>query len=327
MASELDAVLGGQSAPVETPAATPAADTPAPTTISPAVTPEAGKPVAPAPGQVAAKPEAEAKPASAAPEGQAAPVVSDEQLLNAAGLTESPDKKVGRLERDHAASSKEARRLLDENKSLKDILNDQGADIARDEQGKIVGLVATKKYTKDAATLDLKFADLPENVQALAEADPQKFMEAIVQKAKLALTRVTPTIEKNTVALSPERHEAAVSYLEGMKTESGDLKFPGLAANRKLIEQTLNAPSASKALKEFYNQEPEEAIALLHLRFEAARAYIAGQSEKAAAAIAAKRKAADTTLQPVSSGGGVPTAGDGADSDIGNQVAHARMKY
>lgn len=316
-----EALLGGQPVPV-TPAAAPAE----PISATPA--PDAGKQIAPAPGQAEAKPETTATPAVAAPAaGQAPTAVSDEQLLNAAGLTESPEKKLSRLERDHSASSKEARRLLEYSKGLEDVLKEQGVDIAKDETGKPIGFVASKKYSKDMPGLDIKFKELPDETQAQFESDPQKFVDYIVDKAKKVLTRVVPTLEKTVLPLSPERHEAAVSYLADMKWETGDAKFPGLAANRKLIEQMINAPSGSKALKEFYNQEPELALALLNLQLDHARSHIAEQAQKAVEAIEAKKKAAESNPQPQPSGGGVPAVGESQTDDLASQVAHAKLGY
>ena len=320
-----EALLGGQSAPV----AAPAAAAPAPVVAEPISTTPApqvpASPVAPVPAQAEAKPAATATPAVPAPViGQASPVISDDELLNAAGLTESPDKKLSRLERDHSASSKEARRLLEFSKGLEDVLKEQGVDIAKDETGKPIGFIASKKYSKDAPGLDLKVKDLPDEIQAEFDGDHQKVVDFIVDKAKKALTKVVPTLDKTVAPLSPERHETAVNYLADMKWETGDPKFPGLAANRKLIEQMINAPSGSKALKEFYNQEPEMALALLNLQLDHARSHISDQARKAAEAIEAKKKAADSTPQPVPSGGGAPTLGGG--DDLESQTTQGRLQ-
>jgi len=325
MDANTEAILSGQPASiVAAPVATPAPATPI--SITPA--PDAGNPPAPAPVQAEAQPAPTATPAVPAPvPGQASPAISDEQLLNAAGLTESPDKKLSRLERDHSASSKEARRLLEFSKGLEDVLKEQGVDIAKDEQGKPVGLVAGKKYSKDAAALDIKVKDLPDEIQALFETEPQKAVDFIVDKAKKSLTKVVPTLDKIITPLSPERHETAVNYLADMKWETGDAKFPGLAANRKLIEQMINAPSGSKALKEFYNQDPETALALLNLQLDHARAHIIEQGKKAAETIEAKRKSAELNPQPLPAGGGVPSIGGESEGDLASQVAHAKLGY
>ena len=338
--SELDQLLGGSEqatidATTGQPAAAPAAagaTTPADSQNTPPSNPataDQGKPTAPAAGQATGQPGSQAKPAGAAPaaSGQAAPEISDEQILAAAGLTETPEIKLSRLERDHAASSKEARRLLEDNKKLAEMLQEQGLEIARDENGKPAGLTAGKKYSKEAAALELKFKDLPADIQAKLEDEPQKVVDYVLDRARKAFVRAMPTMDKQVAPISQERHETAVGYLSDMKWETGDPKFPGLAANRKLIEQQLNAPNVSKALKEFYHREPELALALLNLQLDHARNHVAEQAKKAAAATAAKKKDADATLQPQPSGGGGVTLGDGSDGDLGDMVARAKLQY
>lgn len=280
-----------------------------------------GKLSAPESGQAEAnKPGEQDKSGKAAPDpkkdGQAEPKVSDEELLKAAGLSETPEKKAGRLERDLAASSKEARRLLDYSKKLEEFLQDQGIEIGKDESGLPAGLIAGKKYSKEAASFDLKFKDLPEEIQAKMEDEPQKVVDYVLDKAKKAFARVAPTIEKQISPISQERHETALKYLEDMTWESGDKKFPGLAANRKLIEQQINAPNANKALKEFYHQEPELAVSLLNMQLDHARAHIVEQVKKAAEAKETKKKAAESSLANTQTAGG--QAAISLSSDGGN---------
>lgn len=317
----LDAILSGL------PAAPAAPSDPAPAAAP--VAPAGQTPTSTPPANAGGNGGAATAPAGAEPAkgGQAAPQVSDDEVLAAAGLTESPEKKAGRLERDYAASSKEAKRLLEVTKSLEGILSDQGIDIAKDENGRPIGLIATRKYSKEAGSLDIKVKDLPDDIQAKFESDPQKVVDYIVSKAKQSMTRAVPTLEKSVLPLSPERHETAVNYLAEMKWETGDTKFPGLAANRKLIEQMINAPTASKALKEFYYQEPELALALLNLQLDHARQYRLGQVQKAAEAIAAKKKAAESQPQPSPLGGGEPTIGGPQGDDMVTQITKARLRY
>ncbi len=334
MDANMEAILSGQPASITTapeaapaPVAVPAATSAEPISTTPPV--ESGQPkAAPESGPAEVVPETSKTPASPAP-AKSEPsetAISDEQLLNAAGLTESPDKKLGRLERERSAESKENRRLKVLSQSLEDILKEQNVDIAKDEHGKPVGLTAGKKYSKDIAGLDMKVKDLPDEIQAMFDTEPQKAIDYIVDKARKSMTKVAPTLAQAAAEpLSPERHETAVSYLADMKWETGDVKFPGLAANRKVIEQMLNAPSGSKALKEFYNQEPEMALALLNLQFDHARAHIAEQGKKAAEALIAKKKATDASPQLQPSGGGVPAIGGTPEGDLASQVAHAQL--
>ena len=121
-----EALLGGnQPAAIIPASAVPGAASPAAQPIS--QTPSQAP--APTVGAVTT-PGTPAQPAGAEPAkgGQAAPAVSDEQLLTAAGLTESSEKKLGRLERENTASGKEAKRLLEYARKLEGILEEQGAD-------------------------------------------------------------------------------------------------------------------------------------------------------------------------------------------------------
>lgn len=329
MDEQSQAVLMGRSDGTTTPPSP--VPVPAPTTVpvpvdAPISTtpPTPASPAAPVAGQAtAATPEAATTPTPPAPvKGQAEVAVSDEQLLASVGMDEAPDKKLGRVEREYAASSKESRRLSEYVKRLRDTLDKQGLVVTEDDQKLPTGLFATKKYNKDVGELALKFKDLPEASQVLFESEPQKAIDMIVDKAKKALVRVTPTTDQLPVAaISPERHETALAYLNDAKWETGDVRFPGMTANRKLIEQMVNSPTTPKGLKDFYNQEPEMALSLLHLQLEHARSHIRKQVTKAAEAAEAKTKAADAgpTLAP--SGGGVPSLEQPGGGSYADQLA------
>ena len=307
------AALMGQSAPTTQPISTPA----------PQVT---ASPSAPASAQANVTPETTATPTVQAPvKGQAEPAISDEQLLAAVVAAESPAMKLSRIEREYGASSKEARRLADYVKKAREILDEQGISITEDDQKLPAGLLPNKKYTKDAGELGIKFEDLPEKTQELFVEKPQAAIDFLIDKAKRALTKVSPTLEQApTPSVSPERHETAISYLAEAKRETGDLQFPGLAENRKLIEQSLAAPSASKALLDFYKQAPEEAIAMLHLKFEHARSFLRDQATKIALAAQAKSDAANANPTNAPTGGG--TASIGTVSSTGNAYADSLLK-
>jgi len=323
----LDDILAGSTPST---VVTPDAAAPAAQPSSSPASADPGKQNAPAAGQDAdstGKTDKTADPAPVSTDGQAEPQISDDELLNAAGLTETPDRKLSRLERDYAASSKETRRKDGAIKGLEAMLGDQEIKIEWDEQGQPVGLLAGKGYSKESAAFNLKFKDLPEEIQAKIEDDPQVLVDFVMAKAAKALIRVTPTLDKQVVPVSQERHETVVGYLADMKWETGDAKFPGLAANRKLIEKQINAPNVPKALKDFYNQEPELAVSLLNLQFDHARAHVTEQAKKLIEATAAKKKDADNSAQPTPSGGGSPTIGGDGTDDIGTAVATAKTLY
>lgn len=299
------ALLSGQpaSAPASTaPVATQPISTPAPQTVA--------SPAAPAPVQASATPATTTVPTvqNAASSGQAEPAISDDQLLAAVGPVESPVQKASRLEREYSASSKEARRLSDYVKKVKESLEEQGISITEDDQKLPAGLLPTKKYSKEMGSLDIKFDELPENVRDLADADKQKFVNTIVERVKRAMTKVIPTTEQAPLpAVSPELHEATISYLAEAKRETGDLQFPGLTNNRKLVEQALNAPTTAQSVRDFYRHDPAAAIEYLHLKFEHARSFLRDQMIKAAQVAAAKLAAANANPTPAPTAGGAPS--------------------
>jgi len=324
-----ESILSGQPTSIATaPAAAPAPAAPA-VPISPPPVDPGQPPPAPVVDPAVVKPDSSKIDATPAPAKSEPPeqTVSDEQLLAVAGIAETPEKKLGRLERERSAEGKENRRLSEYVKRLKeDILDAQGLIVTEDEQKLPNGLLAGKKYSKDIAGLDIKVGDLPDEIQALFETDQQKVVDFIADKARKAMTKVVPTLaQAAALPLSPERHETAIQYLTDMKWETGDVKFPGLAANRKVIEQMINAPSCSKALKEFHNQEPETALALLNLQLDHARSHITEQGKKAAEALETKKAANDTNPQPQPAGGGTPIIGGAPAGDLASQVAHAPL--
>ncbi len=305
-------LLGGQSAPAPA-SAMPSPVAPTPSSISTPAPQPSASPATPAAGQASATPGTTTTPATPAPaaSGQAEPTVSDEQLLAAAGLAETPEKKLGRIEREYSASSKEARRLSEYAKRVKDALEEQGITITEDEQKLPTGLFATKKYSKEMGELNVKFADLPEDKQKLFDSEPQKAIDFLVEKARKAFTKIVPNTDQMPVnSISPERQETAIAYLNDAKWETGDVRFPGLQANRKLIDQMINAPTTPKTVRDFCNQEPELAYSLFHLQLEHARSHIKEQALKIAAAAKTKADAANANPTPAPTGGGTPTLGN-----------------
>jgi len=252
-------------------------------------------------------------------------VVSDDDLKKHLGLSESPEQKVARLDREYAASSKESRRLTETNKKISELLKEQGLELAV-ENGVPVGFVPGKNYSKNAAEFDLKLKDLSEDERALFETDPQKAVDAVIARAQKAFVRAMPTIDRMIQPVSPEREEAALNHLKSETWESGDKKYPDFDKNIGLVKQIINAPNISKALKDFYNQEPEMATEYLLYRINAARTYVLDQARKIKETKEQKEKEARQTPSFGPHGGGTPTLG--ADTgDIGDQIAKAGLRY
>ena len=316
------AALMGMSAPA--PAVTPPA---ANTQISPPPVSNSQPLPAPVADPAVVKPATTATPTSPAPaqSGPSETVISDEQLLNAVGIAEKPEMKISRLEKERAAEGKENRRLTEYFKKAKELLEEQGVSIVEDDQKLPAGLLPTKKYTKDVGELNVQFKDLPEKTQELFVENPQKAIDFLMDKAKRSLTKVIPTTEQAPIpSVSPEKHEEMLSFLAEAKCETGDLQFPGLAKNRRIIEKVLNAPNADKDILDFYRQAPSKALEFLHLRFEHAKSYILKQQAKAVQAALAKAQAAESNPTNAPTGGG--TASIGTASSTGNAYTDDLLK-
>ena len=310
------------------PAATPA---PATQPISTETAPSTGDntaQAAPASGQPAEKPGESAKPPLPSSEQIAADAKkAEDDLKSALGMAESPEQKQQRLERDYAASSKEAKRLADESKKLIARLKDQGIDVAN--VNGVIDLVANSKYSKDASELEIKFKDLDEKSQELFVESPDKAIKLIVDRARQAFVRAAPTADRIVMPLSPERESEAVNFLVNDSYATGEKKHADITENAGLIKQMLDAPGGSKALKEFFNQEPEKALEYLNLKVRAAKQFIKDSAAKVIEAQKQKElKAASTPpFGPASGGAASIGGGKSTDKGIGYQIAHASMGY
>ncbi len=241
-------------------------------TISPAsagtATPANGNPASPAPagGQLA---QAEgAKPATQQP-AQAQPVeISPEELLQEASFKRSPEEEAQLLQSRYQASSKEAKRLTEQLAALKKSLaDDHGVEAMFDKEGKFRGYKATEKYSKDLPDLSLKLSDLTDKEREQIENDPEKAVEIIASKvserAKKALTRVAPTIEKMVEPLSEERMTALHDYMASKKDATGSLVYPDYAKDRAVVDQYLANPGLPQEVRDVFNAHPSIMLDLI----------------------------------------------------------------
>jgi len=328
MDATTEAVLMGKSDPVVT---TPTAAIPAAQPISGATaSPTDGNAATPAPvdGQTATvKPSDPAKqPLPSTPEQIAADAKkAEDDLKNALGFSENPEQRTARLEREYAASSKESRRLTEANKRLSALLKEQGLDLV-EEKGVPVGFVPNKAYSKDVPDLDLQFKNLTESEQELFTESPDKAIKMVLERAKQAFVRATPTLDRAPAQVSPEREAEAASFLSKETWTDGTPKHGDLAENAGLIQQIMTAPNASKALKEFANSEPEMIREYLNLKIRAAKTFLKDQAQKVIAAKTEKENKAAQVPDFGPSGGGSPSLGVASD-DIGSAIAKAGHGY
>jgi len=249
---------------------------------------------------------------------------AEDDLKSALGMAESSEQKQQRLERDYAASSKEAKRLAESSKKLLARLKDQGIDVA--DIGGNIDLVANSKYSKDAIAFKVDFKDLDEKTQELAVEQPQKFIDEIVKRAQQMLVRAAPTIDHVIAPLSPERESEAVNFLVNDSYLTGEKKHADITENAGLIKQMLDVPTANKALKEFRDQAPEMALEYLNLKIRAAKQFLKDSAAKVIAAKIEKENKAAQVPDFGPSGGGSPSLGVASD-DIGSAIAKAGHGY
>jgi hypothetical protein len=316
--------------PTPAPAATPAPATPQPISTVTAP-PTDGKPAqaAPVDGQPAVvKPGEPAKPPLPSPEQIAADAKkAEDDLKSALGMAESAEQKQQRLERDYAASSKEAKRLADESKKLTARLKEQGLDVAIVNGA--VDFVANSKYSKDASEFEIKFKDLDEKSQELFVESPDKAIKLIVDRARQAFVRAAPTADRIVMPLSPERESEAVNFLVNDSYMTGEKKHADITENAGLIKQMLDAPSVNKALKEFRDQAPEMALEYLNLKVRAAKQFIKDSAAKVIEAQKIKEQKAASTppFGPAGGGSAALGASDGSGDSMARQIARADIGW
>tara|TARA_R110000824_G_scaffold33479_2_gene107237 strand:- start:2497 stop:3510 length:1014 start_codon:yes stop_codon:yes gene_type:complete len=247
--------------------------------------------------------------AADAPTGQADAAASDDDILAAMAPTETLEQQYARTKREAGASRAEALRLKKVEDGIKDIFSKQGLDFVLNDDGDVIGVAPNDKYNggKSETAMALKFTDLTSDEQDRFESDPQALIDHVLNQARSGLVRVAPTVEKPIASLSPESEKANFEFLSGMVLEDGvTKKHPNLSLNETIIKQNLNAPT-NKALKDFYNQQPDMAIALLDSYVDKTRSLIAGRAKLLETAHNNKQQEADSTITTGPSGGGVPS--------------------
>ena len=242
--------------------------------------------------------------------GEAVTEPTSEEILAQLGTKETPDAKLARLEREGGASRKEALRLKKANEAYARILKEQALVPVADEEGVPKHLAPGEGYGK-GEDFGMKFADLSEEQQTRYEVDPQALIDLTINRAKKALIRVTPTVEKAVQPISQEREHAAIEFLSEVTFDDGETKkHPNLKANAATIEQYLAAPG-NEALREFRNQSPELAIGMIDSYIETIKTlFFAKAKQNADEATKKKESEAANTFVPGPQGGGEPAIVD-----------------
>jgi hypothetical protein len=232
---------------------------------------------------------------------------TDEDLLAAMSPTETPEAQTARLKREAGASRKEALRLKKVSDGAIERLAEQGIDLETDDEGNVIGLSANEKYNKgEAANLSVKFSDMSEEQQEQFESNPQALIDHVLKQATSRLVRAVPTVEKRVSSISPEQEQSAIDHVAGLVLADGESKkHPNLEKNLPIIRQQIDAPSNS-ALRDFYNQQPDLALALLDAQVDKTRRILTDKASALAAAKDKKIQDANSSVSPAPSGGGEP---------------------
>lgn len=284
----------------------------APSQKTPTSQPEPGQAARaePGPGQgdgTGATPKAGAQePASKSGQASASVDIKPEDILAHIGLKETPDQELARLKRDYGASRTEVLRLKKVAEGLPRILEAQGLTPVFDEQGEVVGLAPGEKHPASAKDAAIRFDQLDEREQALAETKPQAFIDLIADRLKKTLVRPAPTVEKAIQPVSAEREQAIVAHLAELTYDDGETrKHPNIKDNLPIIRQMVSAPS-NAALKDFLNAMPDLALSLLDARVEQARSFLTQMARRATETQTKKENEAGKSFIPAPAAGGSP---------------------
>lgn len=216
------------------------------------------------------------------------PSVKPEDILGAMRFQRSPEEEAERLRTEHAASSREAKRLNEMVKAVqKALAEEQGIDTLFDKEGKLQGFKANERYSKEAADLKISYDELTDKQKQLLADDPEKgfaqVVESVIARAKKAYTRVTPTVDKIIEPLTEDRFKAALDFLGTRKDSlAGEVMYPELGADAPILAQVMNDPSLPKAIKDAAAQHPDIMLELLYAKMALTKQRLTAWAKKKA---------------------------------------------
>ena len=249
--------------------------------------------------------------------------VSEEELEKALVAEESQKSKLERLERDYGASSKEAKRLSTERKTIDAALAEQGLKLVI--KGDKLDLIPTEKYSKDGKPYEPEKIDLNKlsvaDIDALESGDVSeiqkvfdKLLSSVAENAKAKLVRAEPTRDKEAPTISQEKIDSVFDYLANAKDELDMQKHENIATNRKLIENYINNSAQPQALREAFAQAPETVAALVNSYINATRQALIKRAEAAKSAAEKKAQENQRKSKSQASDEGAVRHSGGADS-------------
>lgn len=206
------------------------------------------------------------------PQGQA-PEITDDDIAGALNPEESADAKVERLERDYSASSKEAKRLKNESKALNEALESQGLKVVI-KDGK-ASLVATEKYSDQAASFDADLSKLSTADQEALESGDLEQVSGVVgkliEKAKEAYVRAQPNLDREPISISDEKKSAVFESMAAAVDVNDQPKHENFSQNQKHIEGIINNSAVNESVREAFAAAPEFMSEVLNNHINAIR--------------------------------------------------------
>ena len=226
------------------------------------------------------------------PDGQD-PEVDDDELSTALKGDETAEAKLARLERDHGASSKEARRLGDTVKAYKKAFEAQGLKpVVKDGE---VSFVPTEKYSDKPAITEVKLADLPTaKLEALESGDieqMQPVIDELLKKQQESLVKPQPNLEKEPPAISDEQKAAVFEEMAAAVDVNDEPKHENFEKNQKHIEAAVK----DKGLEVAFAENPEFIAELMNMYINDLRAKLIAKKKAAAATVTKKETDAQTS--------------------------------
>ena len=236
--------------------------------------------------------------------------VNAEALKESLSFAKSPEEKQESIKSQLSASSRESRWNKSVIDSVKDSLEKQGIELSVDrikndsnEEVPNIALSVQKGYKPDADGFNYDFSKLSDEKQEKFLDEPQKLVDDVVGKAKLAYARVLPAGEIKP-QIEQDRIDAAIEVMTKRTDADGTGLYPDFADNREYVEAMLGDPTMSDGMKALLAKDPETGLELLNSRVAYVRNRLISKAEKAQKAKADKEKKAnqDASTMPANSG-------------------------
>lgn len=260
------------------------------------------------------------------------PEQTEEALLREAlGLPSAEPETIETLRASKEASSREAHRLVEEQKAKDSALREAGVEFTRTADGRFA-LKANEKYLDS-----LKDTDLPNIYAKLSEDDKGLVAEDVAKKiVKMALSEVLPKrpIAKATgedAILAPEQVDKAFNDLIGQKLSNGQPRFADMSetTTQKFMRELYDHPSRA-GLRQWMNQSSDnfkEGLSLLHASVFRVRAPLLAMKKDAEAAKKQEQEKLKKKPATVTSGTGITSdAMRHRGSRTGNDAAAIALK-